>query len=102
MVAMVAMDNSSRVDDLVAPLAIDFSCFCRPDDSYLVEDGDNANSENVSTQVASKLKSIVAYIKLAFSGYEHEVIHVLSRIENSNVTPSQVCHYQEAKGALET
>jgi len=41
--------------------------------------------ENVSKWVASKLKSIARCIGVAFSVYEMETIHVLSRIEKSIV-----------------
>jgi len=30
---------------------------------------------------------VAVCVRVAFSGYEHEVIHVLSKIKNSNVTP---------------
>lgn len=87
---LVPMDSCTGVDDLVAPLAVDYSSFHGPNRSYSVEDvwdGENVNSDNVSKWVASKLKSIAACIGVAFSGYEHEVIHLLSRIENSSVIP---------------
>ena len=47
----------------------------------------SVNPDNVSKWVASKLKSIAACIRVALSGYEHEVIKLLSRIESSNVMP---------------
>jgi len=84
------MGSCSGVDDLVAPLVAYYSCFHSPSNSYFgedVQDGENVNFDNVSKWVASKLKSIVACIGVAFSGYQHEMIHLLSRIENSNVTP---------------
>jgi len=87
---LVPMGSCSRIDDLVAPLAVDYSCFQGPSNCYSVEDvwdGMNVNSDKVSKWVASKLKSIAACIGVSFSGYEHKVIHLLSRIENSNVTP---------------
>ena len=37
----------------------------------------------MSKWVASKLKSIAATVGVAFSGYENEVIQLLSRIEKS-------------------
>jgi len=43
----------------------------------------------VSKWVASKLKSIAATIGVAFSGYESEVIHLLSRIEKISIVPKQ-------------
>jgi len=88
--SLVPMGSCSGVYDLVAILAVDYSCFHSPSNSYSVEDvwdGKNVNSENVSKWMASKLKSIAACIGVAFSGYEHEMIHLLSRIANSNVTP---------------
>ena len=39
--------------------------------------------------MASKLKSIAAAIGVAFSGYESEVTHLLSRIEKNSVVPKQ-------------
>jgi len=87
---LVPMGSCSRVDDSVEPLAVDYSCFQGPSNSYSEEDvwdGTNVNSDKVSKWVASKLKSIATYIGVAFSGYEHEVIHLLSRIESNNVTP---------------
>ena len=56
-------------------------------DSYSVEDvwdGENIIQENVCKWVASKLKSIAGCIGVAFSGYEHEVIQLLSRIKTCN------------------
>ena len=50
-----------------------------------VWDGETINLENVSKWVASKLKSIARCIGVAFSVYEMETIHVLSRIEKSIV-----------------
>ena len=38
---------------------------------------------------AQKLKSIATTIGVAFSGYESEVTHLLSRIEKNNVVPKQ-------------
>ena len=38
----------------------------------------------MSKWVASKLKSIAATVGVAFSGYENEVIQLLSRIEKSS------------------
>jgi len=90
---LVPMGSCSRVDDSVAPLAVDYSCFQGHCNSYSVEDvwdGMNVNSDKVSKWVASKLRSIAACIGMAFLGYEHEVIHLLSRIENNNVTPKPV------------
>jgi len=87
---LVPVGSCSGVNDSVAPIAVDYSCFHDLSNSYSVEDvldGDNVNSDNVSNWVASKLKSIAACIGVAFSGYEHGVIHLLSRIEISNVTP---------------
>ena len=87
---LVPMGSCSRVADSVEPLVVDYSCFQDPSNSYSVEDvwdGTNVNSDKVSKWVASKLKSIAACIGVAFSGYEHEVIHLLSRIESRNVTP---------------
>ena len=87
---VVPMGSCSRVDDSVAPLAVDYSWFQGHSNSYSVDDvwdGMNVNSDKVSKWVASKLRSIAACIGVAFSGYEHEVIHLLARIENSNVTP---------------
>jgi len=87
---LVPMGSCSRVDDLVEPLVVDYSCFQGPSNSYSVEDvwdGMNVNSDKVSKWVASKLKSIADCIGVALSSYEHEVIHLLSRIESSNVTP---------------
>jgi len=58
-----------------------------PNESFSVEDiweGENVNSRMVSKWVASKLKSIAATIGVAFSGYESEVIHLLSRIEKNS------------------
>ena len=84
------MGGCSRVDDSVEPLAVDYSCFNGPSNSYLVEDvwdGEKVNSDNVSKWVPSKLKNIASCIGVAFFGYEHEVIHLLSRIENSNIMP---------------
>ena len=43
----------------------------------------------MSKWVASKLKSITATIGVAFSGYESEVIHLLSRIEKNTAAPKQ-------------
>jgi len=43
----------------------------------------------VSKWVASKLKSIAATIGVAFSGYESEVTHLLSRIEKNSAVPKQ-------------
>jgi len=86
----VPMGSCSGVDDSVASLAVDYSYFQGPSNSYSVEDvwdGMNVNSDKVSKWVASKLKSIAARIGVAFSVYDHEVIHLLSRIESSNVTP---------------
>ena len=59
---------------------------CSPNESFSVEDiwdGENVNSGMVSKWVASKLKSIAATIGVAFSGYESEVIHLLSRIKKN-------------------
>ena len=44
---------------------------------------------NVSKWVASKVKSVAACIGVAFSGYENEVIQILSRIEKNNSLPKQ-------------
>jgi len=101
---LVPMDSCSGVDDSVAPLAVDYSYSHGPSNSYSVEDvwdGENVNSDNVSKWVASKLKSIVACIGVAFSGYEHEVIHLLSRIESSNVTPKPTVQRQRELWRLE-
>ena len=71
---------------------MDFSCLHNNSGSFSVEeiwDGQNLNQELVSKWVASKLKSIVGCIGVAFSGYELEVIQLLSRIEKS-ITPSKV------------
>jgi len=49
----------------------------------------------VSKWVASKLKSIAAAIGVTFSGYESEVIHLLSRIEKNSIgcgVPKQSVH----------
>ena len=87
---LVPMGSCSGLHDSVAPLAVDYSWFQCHSNSYSVEDvwdGVNVNSDKVSKWVASKLRSIAACIGVAFSGYEHEVIQLLARIENSNVTP---------------
>ena len=55
--------------------------------------------------MASKLKSIAATIGVAFSGYENEVIHLLSKIEKNSVvleqsvqrTPSAVRRQRELR-----
>ena len=47
------------------------------------------SSKKVSKWVASKLKGIASYIGVAFSGYETEVIHILSRIEKNNTLLKQ-------------
>jgi len=47
-------------------------------------DGESVNSGLVSKWVASKLKSIAATVGVAFSGYENEVIQLLSKIEKSS------------------
>ena len=87
---MVPLGNHSRADDLVEPLVVDFSCFHSSNNSCSVKDvwdGENILSDNVSQWVASKLKSTVGCIRVAFSGYEYEVIQLPSRIEKSNVMP---------------
>ena len=76
--------SHSRVDDLVEPLAVYFSCFHGPNDSYLIQDvwdGENIIPEIVSKWFASKLKSIAECVRAAFSGYEHEVIQLVSRTQ---------------------
>ena len=63
------------------------SCLHRPSDSCSVEDvwdGENINQEYLSKWVASELQSSAGWIGVAFSGYEQEVIQLLSRIEKSN------------------
>ena len=50
-----------------------------------VWDDENLNSELVSKWVTSKLKNITGCIGVAFSGYEMEIIQLLSRIEKSLV-----------------
>ena len=45
------------------------------------------------------------WVGLAFSSYEHEVIHLLSKIDNSNVSPKtsvQGTPASEVEGASET
>lgn len=82
----------TNAEDVETPLAIDFSFLQSSNDSFLVEyvwDGENVNSGNVSKWVASKLKSIATTIGVALSGYESEVIHLLSRIEKKGVVPKQ-------------
>jgi len=78
----------SNDEDVVTPLAIDFSFLQNAHDSFSVEDiwdGENVDSGVVSKWVASKLKSIAATIGVAISGYESEVTQLLSRIEKNNV-----------------
>jgi len=80
----------SRAEDMIEPLAVYFSCLQSPSGSYSVEDvwdAQNINQVLVSKRVASKLKSIAGCIGVAFSGYELEVIQLLSRIKKS-ITPS--------------
>jgi len=84
---LVSLSNFSRTEDLVEPLAVDLSCFHSPSDSCSIEDvrdGENINQEYVSKWVPSKLQSIAGCIGVAFSGYEQEVIQLLSRIEKCN------------------
>ena len=57
---LVPMGSCSRVDDSVAPLAVDYSCFQGPSNSYSVADvwdGMNVNSDKVSKWVACNLKA---------------------------------------------
>ena len=75
--AIGIVGNHSRADDVVEPLAVDFSCFHSPSNFYSVEDawdGENILSGNVSKWVASKLKNIAGCIGVNLSGYEHEVV----------------------------
>ena len=76
---LVSLGN---IEDLVEPLAIVYSCYDSPSNSYSAEDvkdGENISPENVSKWVASKRKSIAGCIGVAFSGYELEIIQLLSR-----------------------
>jgi len=85
---LAMIGNTSRGEESLDPLAVDYSFFQRPSNAYLVEevwDGENLNLEIVFKWVASKLKSIVRCIGVAFSGYEMEPIQLLSRIEKSIV-----------------
>ena len=82
----------TNVEDVETPLAIDFPFLQSSNDSFSEEDiwdGENVNFGNVSKWVASKLKSIVATIGVAFSGYESEVTHLLSRFEKNSIVPKQ-------------
>lgn len=78
--------------NVLEPLAMDFSCLCNPSENCHVNDiwdGSNIYSENVSTWVASKMKSIAFCIGVAISGHEKEVAQLLSRIEKKNCVPKQ-------------
>jgi len=88
---LISSKKCSRVADLLEPLAVDFSCLQNNSGSLSEEDvwdGRNLNKELVFKWVASKLKSIAGCLRVAFSGYELEVIQLLSRIEKS-FTPSK-------------
>jgi len=66
----------SNDEDVVTPMAVDFSFLQSAQDLFSVEDiwdGENVDSGMVSKWVASKLKSIAATIGVAISGYESEV-----------------------------
>ena len=68
-------------------MAVDFSFMQSPNELFFVDntwDGESVNSGMVSKWVAFKLKSIAATIGVAFSGYESEVIQLLSRIEKNS------------------
>ena len=74
---LISVGPSPGSEDLVAPLAVDFSFLQNSDESFSVEDvwdGQNVNSEKVSKWVASKLKGIASCIGVAVTGYETEVI----------------------------
>ena len=45
------------------------------------------DSKKVSKWVAAKLKGFAACLGVVFSGYENEVINLLTRIERNIVTP---------------
>ena len=86
---LVKLGHTSEGEERCEPLAVDYSFFQSPSVGYSVDDvwdGEALNSEMVSKWVASKLKSILGCIGVAFSGYELETIQLLSRIEKSIAT----------------
>jgi len=82
------MGSFSDVEILETPLAIDFSYQQSHSDSFSAEgiwEGGKVNPEKVSKWVAAKLRGVTACLGVAFSGYENEVINLLSRIEKNVV-----------------
>ena len=102
------MGSSSDGENLETPLAVDFSYQLSPTDSFSAEgiwEGGEGDSEKVSKWVAAKLRGVAACLGVAFSGYENEVINLLSRIEKSDVlskpsvlrTPTAFRRHKELK-----
>ena len=70
---MISIGPPSGSEDLVAPLAIDFSFLQNSNETFSVKDvwdGHSVNSEKVSKWVASKLKGIASYIGVAVSRFQ--------------------------------
>lgn len=75
-----------------APLAVDFSFIQNSNVNFSaadVWDGHCVNSDKVSKWVDSKIQGIASCIGVAVSGYETEVIQLLSRIERNNRVSKQ-------------
>ena len=85
-----SLGGQSGSEHLEAPLAVDFSFIQNSNENFSVEDvwdGHHVNSDKVSKWVASKIQGIASFIGVAVSGYETEVIQLLSRIERNNRVP---------------
>jgi len=85
-----ALQMGSSVDgaNLETPLAVDFSYQQSTSESFSAEgiwEGGKVDSEKVSKRVGAKLRGVAACLGVAFSGYENEVINLLSRIEKNVV-----------------
>jgi len=102
------MGSPADIEIMETPLAVDFSYQQNPIDSFSAEgmwEGGKVDSEKVSKWVVAKLRGVAACLGVAFSGYENEVINLLSRIEKNGVlsktsvlrTPPAVTRQRELK-----
>jgi len=106
---LVPLANYSKDDDLVEPLAVDFSCFHSPSNSYSIEDvwdGQNIRPQNVSKSVDPNLRALRLVLGWPSPIMSMRLFSYYLESTRTMLCLSQVCREDrlllEAKGASKT